>query len=192
MEEIAEALQDPGKQVTVKEKGTEQTRHKFPLMEKLAAKIFTNIQREFNKPDGLTKNVSRGKMPLLKEILMGCCHTDISETDPFFHRFGTEGKVYLLMNNPVHSGLDIAIKQFQKYIENLVQQKNSARTMNNGLRLACILLDSKFRGSVAGIMTKKKNCQMSDVSGDPVTSFFKQILTECFSNPDYVVPKPSS
>ena len=84
--EIAKALQDLGK----KDKKGKQ---KYPLLEKLAAKLYSNIQRLYNNPDGLTKNVSRGKMPLVQGIAMLRKHKDIHETDSSFHSYRKEGKV---------------------------------------------------------------------------------------------------
>ena len=182
--EIAKALQDLGK----KDKKGKQ---KYPLLEKLAAKLYSNIQRLYNNPDGLTKNVSRGKMPLVQGIAMLRKHKDIHETDSSFHSYGKEGKVYLIANDVRTCGLDIAIMHFQRHIQQAVQQKNSARTFNDGLRLGCILLDSKYRGTVGGIMTKKKDRKRSDISGDPINNIFELVLTECFTNAEYVATPPS-
>jgi hypothetical protein len=72
-----------------------------------------------------------------------------------------------------------------------LRQKNSARTCNDGLRLGCILLDSNYRGSVAGVLSKKKSRQKSDQSGDVTNHFFEHILEEAFSNSSYRVLPPS-
>lgn len=49
-EEIALALQDPGKAKVVKKKGSELSQFKFPLIEKLCNKIYNNIMKEFEQP----------------------------------------------------------------------------------------------------------------------------------------------
>ena len=190
-EEIVVALQDLGKGKVVKQKKRDVQQHKYPLIEKLATKLYTGIQKEFNNPDGLTKNVTRGKQPLIREIIMARRHVDVSETHPFFHQHGRDGKVYLIANSPGHCGLDIAVKRFQDSIIQAMKQKNSARTYNDGIRLGCILLDSKYRGTVSGIMTKKKDRKKSDISGDPINHFFEEALTECFSNPEYLATPPA-
>jgi hypothetical protein len=190
-EEITTAIQDLGKHQVVKVKGREQRQHRYPLVEKLASKVYSSILLEFNNPEGLTKNVHRGKMTLVREIIIRRRHTDISETDSLFHPYGIEGKVYIITNNTVHAGLDVCIKSFQEAIEASIRQKNTARTSNDGLRLGCILLDGKYRGSVAGIMTRKKSRQKSDIPGDSTTHFFELIVKEAFSNVSYQVSPPS-
>jgi hypothetical protein len=189
-EEIVTAIQDLGKHQVVKHKGKEIRQHRYPLVEKLAAKIYASIQTEFHNPEGLTKNVSRGKMTLVRDIIIRRRHTDISETDPIFHPYGSNGKVYIVTNSTIHAGLDVCLKSFQDSIEATLRQKNSARTSNDGLRLGCILLDGKYRGSVAGIMTKKKSKQKSDIPGDATTHFFEHIVQESFSNVAYQVFPP--
>jgi hypothetical protein len=178
-EEIAKALQDAGKKETAKKKGREFEWQRFPLIETLARKIYTSIQKQFN-PEGLTKIVSRGAQLLYKELVMLRKHVDSTEADVFFHRFSKYGKVFLITNSPNHSGIDVAIGHFQDAIENALKQKISARTSNNGLRVGCILLDPKYCGSVSGIMTKKKNRSKSDIPGNHVTNFFEVVLKECY------------
>jgi hypothetical protein len=101
------------------------------------------------------------------------------------------GKVYIITNDPVRCGVNIALDQFEESILAAIHQKNTARTSADGLWLGCIMLDPKYRDSVSGIMSKKKNRMKSDIPGDHVTNFFETILTECFSNPSYeAVPPP--
>jgi hypothetical protein len=189
-EEIAAALQDEGKDKTLKKKNQHVTEWKYPLIEKLAGKVFAAIQQQFN-PEGFSKNATRAKQPLYKEIVVARKHVDINKTHPFFHKYGKEGKVFIITNSPQNCGLDLAIKSFQEFVDQSIQQKNSARTCNDGIRLGCILLDPAYRESVAGIMTKKKDRKKSDVPGDPATHFFEKILDECFSNPQYFVQPPA-
>jgi hypothetical protein len=190
-DEIITAMQDIGKHQVGKHKGKEVRQHRYPLVEKLSAKIYSSILLEFNNPEGLTKNVSRGKMGLAREIIIRRRHTDITETDPMFHPYGSGGKVYLVTNSTEHAGLDVCLKCFQDSTEATLRQKNSARTSNDGLRLGCILLDGKYRGSVSGIMSRKKNRLKSDQSGDPNTHFFDLIVEESFCNPSYQVVPPA-
>jgi hypothetical protein len=187
-EEIVGALQDVGKSETVKRKGREITRQKYPLILKLARKIYTNIQKELN-PEGLTKNISRGAQALYKEIVLVRRHVDISETDVFFHSYGIDGQVFLITNEPKRCGIDVAIGNFQSSIEAFIKQKNSARTCNDGLRLASILLDSKHRESVSGIMSKKKNRAKSDIAGDHVTNFY-EVARDEFMCQEYIATNP--
>lgn len=188
-DEIALALQDRGSAQLVKRKGGDIRTTKFPLIQKLANKIYSLIQKELN-PDGLTKNVTRGSKPLFKEILLSRRHVDIANADPFFHPYGKDGKVFLVTNEPRHSGIDVCIARFEEYVIQQTHQKNTARTNNDGLRLGLILLDSTYRGSVSGIMSKKKDRKKSDITGDPTTHFFEEVLTECFLNPQYVLSLP--
>jgi hypothetical protein len=189
-QEIATALQDLGMRHVTKQKGKEVTKHKYPLIDKLAGKVYSSILTEFNNPEGVTKNKTRGKQFLYKDIVQSRRHRDISESDPFFHSYGKDGKVYLVTNDPRHSGIDVCVENFQRSIEEQVKQKNSARTSQDALRLGCILLDSDFRSSVAGIMSKKKDRKKSDVQGDPTDHFFEKILGECFSNTEYIATPP--
>jgi hypothetical protein len=136
-------------------------------------------------------NSSRGKQPLYKELLLSWRHVDVTETDQFFHQYVKDGKVFLISNNPTNSGIDIAIEHFQVYIQHQAEQKNSARTPNDALRLACILLDPKYRGSVSGLMSKKKDRSKSDLLRDPVSAFFQEILGNCFAKEEYVASPPA-
>ena len=190
-EEIAKALQDQGTVKKEKKGGKEVSKHRFPLVEKLVSKMHNAIYKEFNKPDGLTKNSTRGRVPLLKDLTLNRRHVDISETDPFFHPYGKDGKVFIITNTPKHGGIDVAIGSFQEHIKAFIHQKNVARTMNDGLRLGCILLDSKHRDTVSGLMTNKKNRKKSDQSGDPLLHFFQKIVEEDFLDPTCVVLPPA-
>jgi hypothetical protein len=53
-DEIARALQDEGSAMTIRGK-TRDVKHKFPLIEKLASKIYNEVQKRYN-PECLTKN----------------------------------------------------------------------------------------------------------------------------------------
>jgi hypothetical protein len=162
------------------------------VMEKLATKVFTAIQCNLN-PKGLIKNVSRGKIPLFKEMLLSQKHVDISKTHSAFHTYGKDGKVFLIGNDPILAGLSFAVDRFQEYIQVQLEQKNSARTFNDGIRLGCIMLDPKYRLSVAGVVSKKRKGQTKgDIPGDANTNFFQEILTEYFLNAEYQVQPPNS
>ena len=58
-DEIVEALNDKGQREIKKVRGKEVPEHNYPLMKKLALKIFTSINELYNNPDVLTKNASR-------------------------------------------------------------------------------------------------------------------------------------
>ena len=191
-EEIVKALQDLGTKKKEKKGGKEVTKHKFAAVEKVASKIYNSIRKEFNNPEGLTKNTSRGRTPLLKNLILNRRHVDITETDPFFHQYGKEGKVFIITNTPSHSGIDVAIDSFQEHIKQQLYQKNVARTSNDGLRLGCVLLDPKHRGTVSGLMTKKKDRKKADQTGDPALHFFQKIVQEDFLDPNYEVSTPSA
>ena len=170
--EIALTVQDPGKPYSAKEKGKSVTRYKYPLLEKLSSKLCTSIERQF--PDSpLTKNQTRLKKALVFHITSSRKHVDAVEQDPFYLPFSKDGKVFLITNNPTTSGLNIAINRFQDACLATQQQKNSARTFNDGIRLACILLDPSHRATVAGIMTKKRDRKKSDQNGDTTFHFLR-------------------
>ena len=118
-------------------------------------------------------------------------HKDVTETHPFFHPYAKDGRVYLIKNDATNCGLDLPLQRFQELVESLLQQKNSDRTSNDGLRLGSILLDNQYRGSVAGIMTKKKDRKKSDIPGDPTTHFFEMVLKEAYMKPEYKVAPPA-
>ena len=184
------ALQDPGVQRKQKKKEKEVLVTKFSLIEKLGSKIFKSIG-EIYKPEGWDKNVSRGRSPLCQQLIMRRDAKDVCETDPFFHLYAQDGKVYLITNNKETCGIEICIEAFQQqYIHNC-SQKVVARTCNDGLRLAGIMLDPRYRDSVAGIMANKKGRKQSDQTGDTTLHFFEMILTDAFLNSDYVVEAPS-
>jgi hypothetical protein len=188
-EEIVAALNDKGEEVARKEKGKAVLRMKYPLLEKLSLKVFQFIIKVI-KPDGIDTYVTRGKKRIMAKILMTRKHVDIHKLNPFSHQYGKDGKVYTLANSETHCGLDLAIEAFQRDVEANIAQKNSARTCNDGLRLAGIMMDNQYRSAVSLLLTKKKDRKQSDINGDPALHFFKKVLTECFLNPDYVVSHP--
>jgi hypothetical protein len=186
--EIATSLQDPGKKVMKIMNGTRQPVTTFPLIQKLCTKIYQSIRTIYN-PDGLTKNATRGRESLAATILMARKLQDVTTLDPFFHKFAKNGQVYILTNNPDHSGLDIVIKEFQGSIIDSLRKAKTSRTSNDGLRLALTMLDSKYRESVSTIMTHRKDRKHSDISGDFVLHFFEQLLVESFQNQSYRPPQ---
>lgn len=93
-EEIVAALQDEGKLQTSQKKGKEVLSHRFPAVEKLAGKLHSNLLKQFPHESGLTKNTTRGKKPLFKEIILNRRYVDVCKTDAFFHQCGKDGKGY--------------------------------------------------------------------------------------------------
>ena len=189
--EIAEALQDPGKKAMKVVNGVRQPFTTFPLIQKLSSKIYQQIQAVYHNPEGLTKNTSRGRESLAGNILMARKLSDATNLDPFFHKYAINGQVYIVTNNPINSGLNIPIKEFQRTIVTMLRKAKASRTSNDGLRLALTLLDPKYRSSVAIIMTNKKDRSQSDINGNHVTNLFEQILEDSFKNPLYSPPQPS-
>ena len=152
-EVIADALQDLGRSKETKSKGRTVKETKYPKMEKMCTGIYKKIQMIY-KPVGFTTNQTRGSKALIMECLLCRKHKDIFNCEAFFHPYGKEGKVYVITNDPIDSGLSIAIKGFQDHVELNAKQKNAARTPNDGLRLAGILMDPQHRSPVSGIMSK--------------------------------------
>lgn len=188
-DEIARAFQDAGQRKEYTKKGKKFYQTRFPEIEKLTVKVWNKIMEIYN-PDGMPKNVTRGKTPLLKEIVLRRKHVDASDLDIFFHPHSKDGKVFIISDNTDHCGLDLAISGFQEQYRHSLHQKNVARTCDDGIRLGCILLDPSYRDSVSGIMSHKKGRKKSDLTGDPNLHFFEKILTEAFLNPLYEVTAP--
>jgi hypothetical protein len=188
-QEILTALQDLGKKQLKVINGNRQEVTSYTLIQKLSTKIYQNIQSIY-KPDGLTKNTSRGRESLAGLVLMSRRLIDVTSLDVSFHRFARNGQVFCITNNPIHGGLDVPIKEFQANIVASTQKAKACRSTNDGLRLALTLLDPKNRDSVAIIMTNKKDRTQSDITGDHVLHFFEQLLHESFMNPSYRPPRP--
>lgn len=186
--EIAASLQDPGKTSTKVSNGIRQPVTTFPLIQKLCTKIYQAIQTIYN-PKGLTKNVTRGRESLVAMILLARKRTDVTTLHPFFHKYAKDGQVYVLVNDPINSGINISIKLFQNSIVDMLRKARTTRTCNDGLRLALTMLDSKYRDAIASIMTNRKERKHSDISGDYVLHFFEQLLVESFQNPSYQPPQ---
>lgn len=186
--EIAAALQDPGKKVMKIVNGTRQPNTSFPLIQKLCTKIYQAIQSIYN-PDGLTKNVTRGREALASLILCLRKTQDVTNLDPFYHKYAVKGQVFIITNDPVHSGINIAIKQYQESIVDVLRKAKTNRTPNDGLRLALTMLDSKYRAGISTIMTHRKDRKQSDIAGDYVLHFFEKMLVESFQDPAYKPPQ---
>jgi hypothetical protein len=188
-QEIATALQDPGKRHSKTVNGSQQQVSTFPLIQKICTKIYQRIQTLYN-PDGLTKNITRGRESLTSLVLLSRKLTDAMYLDVFFHRFAKNGQVYTITNNPIHCGLDIPIKEFQATILDQIKRAKSTRTSNDGLRLALTLLDPKYRDATSIVMSNRKERAHSDINGDHVLHLFEHILNDSFKNPDYEPPMP--
>ena len=127
--EILSILHDPGVPVAGRGKGNGGPAHRFRLLEKLCAKIYANILMCHPNYVGFDKNVSRGKMHLLSEIIMLRKHVDVVESHPFFHAFAKDGKVFMLMNDPRTCGLDVAIGNLQASIDAANRKTNNCRML---------------------------------------------------------------
>ena len=184
--EIAKALNDHGEKAERTRKGKKYPYHRYPVLQKLAQQLFTNIKDKFN-PQGQTTNVSRGKEKILNDILLQRKLIDVSEADPSLLPYAKDGKVFAIKDCPLLLGLDVCVENYQKLLELTTLQRQLERTCNDGLRLGCILLDPQYRQSVSGIMTKKLSRAKSDISGDPVLHFFEKIKDEAFCNEEYVI-----
>eukprot|EP00980_Cylindrotheca_fusiformis_P018205 scaffold5895_cov150-Cylindrotheca_fusiformis.AAC.2 len=194
LEFILECLQDQGQQITKTDSTTGQTLKvaRYKKLGKLATQVYQAIIKKF-EPEGLTKNISRGKDSLLKGLIGNRKEFCVSITPRSFHPYQQEGQVLAFCPTEPYAGLDRVIDQYQDWCSNNNASKRRAvvRTSNDGLRLACIMLDSKYRGSVSGILSKRLDRKKSDISGDTTTHFFQHILNESFLNPEYRVTAPS-
>lgn len=189
-DETATALQDRGVRATKKKKGKDVPHHKYPSVERLAGKTHNAIQGKVTEK--LDSNVSGGRAKLMADLTITRKHVDVSEVDPFFVPCTKDGKAHLLKNDLKTCGIELSIKHFQEQINQVQRQKNAARTHNDGLRLACVMLDPKCRAEVAGIMTKKKNRAKSDIKGDPNLHVFEKLLDEAFAKDSCVIGLPPS
>ena len=178
-EEIARALQDPGTVVEPKKSNKKgQRTYRYPRIEKLSRTVFTHIAKKLSP--GLTQNVTRGSKGIYSAIIEARKQVDVVEQHPFFLQYGKDGLVFLITNSPEHCGLNLIVDRFQESIELLKRQKNAARTSNDGLRLACVLLHPNNRAAVSGILTKRKDRKRSDIPGDSTTNLFEMLLTDYF------------
>jgi len=158
------------------------------LIQKLAGHIYKKIKEIYNAT-GLTKNVSRVRLPLVLEIVNSRRAFDTADVMIEFHSFNKEGKAFLVSNEVPYAGIDCCVQCFQEHIEDLVKTKASQRTSDDGMHCAAIMLDSKHRGSVSGTMSNKNDRNKSDVAGDPVENFFSQAVIT-FLNPMHEVQQP--
>mmetsp|Transcript_121592 Transcript_121592/g.349491 ORF Transcript_121592/g.349491 Transcript_121592/m.349491 type:complete len:342 (-) Transcript_121592:231-1256(-) len=156
----------------------------------MSSKIYQKIQTLYN-PEGLTKNATRGRDSLANCILLHRKLSDVTQLDVFFHKYAKNGQVYTITDNPSHCGLDIPVKEYQSSIMDHIRKAKTSRTCNDGLRLSLTMLDTKYRGSIAAVMTNRKERRHSDISGDYVLHLFEEILVESFRNPQYRPPQPS-
>ena len=191
LDDIAKALQDTGKLVNCRTKAGRERglkRTQCDLIQKLAGNICKKT-KELYKATGLTENASRGRLPLVLEIVNNRKAFDTADVMIDFHPYNKDGKVFLVNNEVPYAGIDSCVQRFQEHIEDSVRAKAAQRTPDDGVRCAAIMLDPKHRGSVAGVMSNKKDRNKSDVSGDPVENFFSQAVID-FLNPSYQVQQP--
>jgi hypothetical protein len=126
--EIASALQDPGKSQMKVLKGAKQPITTFPRIQKLCTKLYQQIQGLF-KPEGLTKNSTRGRDALVSLILMHRSRKDVATLDVFFHSFAVGGQVFTITNNTTHCGLDIPMNEYQATIIDQMQKSKVSRAV---------------------------------------------------------------
>ena len=151
---------------------------------------FAGRSRTFATPPGLAENVSRGRQALVLDIVNSRKAFDAADVMMEFHQCNKNGKVLLINNEVPCAGLDLSIERFQNHIQDSQKKKESQRTPDDGVRCAGMMLDTKCRGTVGGMMTNKKDRNKSDVAGDHVQNFFDQAAID-FLNPQHKVPKPS-
>ena len=189
--DIVEALQDLGKKTMKLVNGSRDAVTVYPKIQKLCTKVYQNIQSLYH-PDGLTKNVTWGRDFLVNHVLMARKLAEITTLDVFFHPYSKNGgQVFIITNNPVHCGLNIAInEEFQGTMKSNLKKSKTSRTSNDGLRLSLALLDPKYREAVAIIMSNRKERVHSDISGDHVLHFFEELLLD-FKDKNYSPPLPS-
>ena len=85
----------------------------------------------------------------------------------FFYPYSKNGQVFIVTNDPAHSGMNVSVKEFPTNIMiGQLQKTKTSRTSNDGLRLSLTLLDPKYREAVYIIMSNRKERVHSDISGD--------------------------
>lgn len=168
---------------------TKKTR--FPILQKLCSTLHANILKEFNKPEGLDTNKTRGPRQVAQFILPKRKHKDLVEVEAAFHPYGNGSKVFIISNDTDTAGLETAIDALQDYCDSKIAKKNSARTPNDGLRLSSVMLEPRNRGPVSKFLSGKKSSgrRGSDQSGDINDHMFEELLTQ-FMDPTYVAKQP--
>lgn len=169
---------------------TKKGKTKYPDLEKLCGGLHGSLMTHCNKPDGLDSNKTRGKRKVAEFVLNHRKAFDSIDVAREFHSHALNGKVMLIKNDLEHAGLDVVIDALQDYCVAASTTKNSARTHNDGLRAALIMLDPRHRSSISKYVSNtKKGRKASDQSGDVNENLFEHLLVD-FNDTSYVAAAP--
>ena len=189
LDDFMKVLQDEG----IVDKNSKQSTLKYNVIEKFSTSLFKNLKL-INLP-GLTPsfNQTRGKSMICSQILYLRKHVDKSSVFEELRNFGKNDstKVYIITNDVQScAGFDVLLKNIESTFLHLVCSADNHRTPNDALRVCGILLLPKYRGTVDGILNKKRQDRAkADQAVDVETAFYEEAVGD-FNDASVVIAQP--
>lgn len=162
---------------------------KYNGLNKYAIELYKKLK--LIKVPGLDKNITRGKKSIVSTIVSLRKHTDKASVFESLRNYGKRDstKVFIIKNDVEHAGFDILLSTLETVFLHSVTSSEQSRDNNDALRVAGILLLPKYRGTVDGIMNKKRDRAKSDQAMDPEAAFYEEAALD-FNDPKVIISHP--
>lgn len=189
IDDFMKVLQDEG----IIDKNSKHNTLKYNTIDKFSIALFKSLKL-LNLPGiTLSFNQTRGKGMITSQIIHLRKHTDKSSVYEELRNFGKKdsSKVYIIKNDIENcAGFDVLLKNIESIFQHLVVSSDNNRVANDALRVCGILLLPKYRGTVDGILNKKRQDRSkNDQPVDVEMSFFEEAVGD-FNDPEVVIAHP--
>ena len=164
---------------------------KFPKLRTMSGKIYMHLKD--NNLAGLPSNKQRGCEQILKLLLKLRKLVDKTDLYPALAKYAHQSslQVYVLKNCVQFFGFDIFLNFFSNYLHSLGNKKGEQRSPGDAIRVAAVMLDPQFRGTVIGLLGGTRDRAKSDQSVDPAVAFSMAAL-KVYNDIGFVVEKPKT
>lgn len=187
IDNFMKVLQDEG----VIDKSTKQGTLKYNAIDRFSISLFKKL-KSINLP-GITSsfNQTRGKGMITSQIIHLRKHADKTSVYKPLRKFGKKesSKVYIIKNDIENCGFDVLLTSIESIFQHLVCTFDNNRVANDALRVCGILLLAKYRGTVDGIMNKKRDRAKADQALDVDSVFFEEAAGD-FNDPNVIICHP--
>ena len=183
LDELMSSIQDEG----VPDKKKEAKTLKYNKIHKFAGSLYKKWKAH-GFPN-LPTNQTRGKDAIVKILIRNRKHVDCTEVSESLRQYGKNGKVYIIQNDDETGGFHVIIAALANFWLQTQRRHKDNRTPEDGMRNAAALLQPKYRGTVQGIISGKKDRAKQDQANNTADAFYVQIQDD-FEDPHFIVKRP--
>lgn len=191
LEEFLKVLQDEG----IMDRMSKQSTLKYNAIDRFSINLFKKLKLLHLPGISAAFNQTRGKGIIASHIIHLRKHTDKSSVFEELRKFGTKdsSKLYIIKNDIENcAGFDVLLTNIESTFQHLVVSSDNNRVANDALRVCGILLLPKYRGTVDGILNKKRQDRSkNDQPVDVETAFFEEAVGD-FNDPSVVICHPKN